>query len=79
LVTAGFAVGWAGRRRELLGKELAALAQLEIEFADGHVQTVVTHESWSAGPSAVLSNDLYDGQTSDARRQSDAWLQVGYA
>ena len=25
-------------------------------------------------PSAVVSNDLYDGQTIDARRHSDAWL-----
>ena len=59
--------------------ELAALAQLEIEFSDGHVQTVVTDESWTAGPSAVMSNDLYDGQTIDARRYSAAWLQPGFS
>ena len=58
---------------------LLALAQLEIEFADGHVQTVVTDESWTAGPSAVVVNDLYDGQTIDARRESDAWLQPGFS
>jgi len=61
------------------GDELAALAQLEIEFSDGHVQTIVTDESWTAGPSAVISNDLYDGQTIDARRHSDDWLQAGFA
>jgi alpha-L-rhamnosidase len=36
-------LGWSGGRA-LYGKELAALAQLEIEFSDGHVQTVVTDE-----------------------------------
>jgi len=71
-------LGWGGGWG-YYGKELAALAQLEIEFADGHVQTVVTDESWSAGPSAVVSNDLYDGETIDARRQSDAWLQPGFS
>jgi alpha-L-rhamnosidase len=71
-------LGWSGGRA-LYGKELAALAQLEIEFADGHVQTVVTDESWAAGPSAVAFNDLYDGQAVDARRYSDAWLEPGYA
>ena len=64
-------LGWSGGRA-LYGKELAALAQLDIEFSDGNVQTVVTDKNWTAGPSAVLSNDLYDGQTIDARRQSDA-------
>ena len=44
-------LGWSGGSA-YYGDELAALAQLEIEFADGHVQTVVTDETWTAGPSA---------------------------
>ena len=71
-------LGWSGGRA-LYGKELAALAQLEIEFSDGHVQTVVTDESWAAGPSAVVFNDLYDGQAIDARRYSDTWLEDGFS
>jgi alpha-L-rhamnosidase len=71
-------LGWSGRNA-LYGKELAALAQLEIEFADGYVQTVVTDESWAAGPSAVVFNDLYDGQAIDARRCSNAWLEPGFS
>ena len=35
--------------------ELGALAQLEIEFADGHRQVVGTDESWRAGPSDGLA------------------------
>jgi alpha-L-rhamnosidase len=71
-------LGWGGARA-LYGKELAALAQLEVEFSDGYAQTVVTDESWTAGPSAVLFNDLYDGQAIDARRYSDAWLEPGFS
>ena len=70
-------LGWAGGRA-YYGSELSAFAQLEVAFADGHVQTVVTDESWTAGPSAVLANDLYDGETVDARRRSDDWLQPGH-
>lgn len=70
-------LGWGGSRA-LYGSELGAFAQLEITFADGHVQRVVTDTSWTAGPSAVLANDLYDGQRVDARRHSDAWLQPGF-
>ena len=71
-------LGWSGGRA-LYGKELAALAQLEIEFSDGYRQTVVTDESWAAGPSAVVFNDLYDGQAIDARRDSDTWLEPGFS
>ena len=71
-------LGWSGGRA-LYGTELTALAQLEIEFSDGYVQTVVTDERWAAGPSAVVINDLYDGQTIDARRYSDDWLESGFS
>ena len=65
---------WNGNRA-FYGTELAALAELEIRFADGHVQLVVTDDSWRAGPSATLANDLYDGQTIDARLADDSWLR----
>jgi alpha-L-rhamnosidase len=71
-------LGWAGGRAHY-GSELGALAQLEIVFADGHRQVAGTDESWLAGPSDVLENDLYDGETIDARLRDDAWLRPGFA
>jgi alpha-L-rhamnosidase len=71
-------LGWSGQRG-LYGAELGALAQLEIEFSDGHVQRVLTDETWTSGPSAVTANDLYDGQSIDARRRSHAWLQPAFS
>ena len=38
-----------GRWPCLLRRELAALAQLEIEFSDGHVQTIVTDRELDGG------------------------------
>jgi alpha-L-rhamnosidase len=85
-VVLGFALGngwWRGRLgwargRAYYGDELGVLAQLDVTFADGHVQTVGTDETWTAGPSAVTANDLYDGQSVDARRLDDAWLRPGH-
>jgi len=71
-------LGFLGSRR-VYGDELGLLAELRITYADGHVQTVGTDESWQAGPSAVTANDLYDGQTIDARRRDDSWLRPGAA
>lgn len=49
------------------GERLAYLAQLEVTYADGRVQRVGTDESWQAAESGVLSDDIYDGQTTDLR------------
>ncbi|SEQ09912.1 family 78 glycoside hydrolase catalytic domain [Microlunatus flavus] len=70
-------LGWAGGRA-YYGDELGALAQLDLTFADGHTQVVGTDETWTAGPSAVTANDLYDGETIDARRLDDSWLRPGH-
>ncbi len=59
-------LGFAGGRA-LYGDELGGFAQLEVTFADGHVQVVGTDETWTATASQVTANDLYDGQTVDAR------------
>ena len=72
---------WRGRLgflggRALYGDRLGLVAQLEIDFADGHRQVVGTDSSWTAGPSDTLADDLYDGQTIDARRRTPAWHEV---
>lgn len=55
------------------------LAQLEITFEDGTVQTVITDPSWSVscdGP--VRANNYYDGEVYDARRQMPGWSEAGF-
>ncbi|MBO0813080.1 MAG: family 78 glycoside hydrolase catalytic domain, partial [Microlunatus sp.] len=62
----------------LYGDELGLIARLDVTFADGQVQTVITDESWSAGPSTSTENQLYDGQTIDARRAQPGWSARGF-
>ena len=69
-------LSWNGHR-DFYGDRLGVIAQLEVVFADGHRQLVVTDESWSAGPSETLADDLYDGQTIDARRRDDRVAEAG--
>ncbi|MFT4307387.1 MAG: family 78 glycoside hydrolase catalytic domain, partial [Microbacterium sp.] len=58
---------WLGRR-DLYGDRLALIAQLELRYADGSGETVVTDESWEARTTGILSDDLYDGETRDLTR-----------
>jgi alpha-L-rhamnosidase len=57
-------LAWQGRGG-LYGDRLALLAQLEVTYADGSTETIGTDEHWTARPSPILANDLYDGQHTD--------------
>ncbi|WP_350001148.1 family 78 glycoside hydrolase catalytic domain [Pseudarthrobacter sp. WHRI 8279] len=65
-------LAWHGMSN-LYGSELGFFGQLDIEFEDGHIQTVASDSSWQSGPSATTFNDFYDGQTIDARRNQPGW------
>lgn len=71
-------LAWGGARA-LYGDELAAFAELRIQFADGHEQVVATGDRWSSGPSPVVANDLYDGEDIDGRLKDDSWLHPGFS
>ena len=71
-------LAWSGGSK-YYGDELGGFAELRVRFADGHEQVIGTDESWTSGPSATTANDLYDGQSIDARRFDDAWLAPGFA
>ncbi|WP_426626054.1 family 78 glycoside hydrolase catalytic domain [Leifsonia sp. McL0607] len=74
----GGRLGWSGKG-SWYGDTLGAFAQLEVEFEDGSTQLVVTDDAWASGPSAVLANDLYDGETIDARLRDDSWKLPGFS
>ena len=83
-VGASLGNGWYRSRlgfhgnRALYGDELGLLARLDLTYADGHRQTIVTDDSWQAGPSATTRSEIYDGQTIDARRHRAGWSAPGF-
>ncbi|MGQ7296995.1 family 78 glycoside hydrolase catalytic domain [Quadrisphaera sp. KR29] len=68
---------WGGRRA-LYGTQRALLAQLELTYADGSTERVVTDGSWRWSSSEVLDDDLYDGEHVDLRLADRAWLLAGF-
>ena len=51
----------------------AAKATLEVEYADGTAERVVTDGAWLAAEGPVLRNNLYLGEKHDARRTASEW------
>ena len=71
-------LGFGGGRRNIYGDRLALLAQLEIIYADGTTEKIVTDESWRAITGPILASDIYDGETYDARLEREGWSEPNY-
>jgi len=67
-------------RRGLYGRETMLLAQLDVELQDGSRVRIASDDQWRstlAGP--LRENDLLDGSTWDARRETPGWDRAGFA
>jgi alpha-L-rhamnosidase len=68
---------WEKNKKALYGKDPELLLQLEITYADGSQDTVVSDGQWEGtfnGP--VVSSSIYDGETYDARKAVTDWKPV---
>jgi len=81
---AALGAGWyAGRiglfpQRGIYGKHPWLLARLEVELSDGRTVAVVTDGTWRTAPGPILSADILDGETYDARREEAGWDAPGF-
>lgn len=55
------------------GDSPALLAQLEITYADGTTERIVTDSSWKTHPGPLLKADMMEGETHDARHEIAGW------
>ncbi|BCJ46988.1 rhamnosidase [Actinoplanes ianthinogenes] len=69
-------IGFAGSQR--YGTQPWYAAQLIIEFTDGTSTTVQTDGSWRTTSSNVRADDLYAGETQDARQVITGWNNPGF-
>ena len=67
-----------GKKREHYGSKPKLFVQLEIEYADGSTQTLVTDSSWKAAYGPHLEADFLMGETYDARKETTGWTQSGF-
>lgn len=70
-------LAWEGGSK-YYGEELAGFVELQVTFADGFEQLIVTDETWRAAAGASTANDLYNGQSIDARLRVDGWDEPGF-
>ncbi|HSR60979.1 MAG TPA: family 78 glycoside hydrolase catalytic domain, partial [Robiginitalea sp.] len=70
-------LAWADSR-DHYGKDISLLLQLEITFADGTTERLVSDSSWVSRTGPILNSEIYDGETYDSTRELDGWDTPGY-
>ena len=73
-------IGFGSGNRNIYGEHLALLAQLEIQYADGSSERIITDDAqaWRAATGPILMNSIYDGETYDARLEHSGWSLPGF-
>jgi alpha-L-rhamnosidase len=64
--------------RNSYGTQVALLAQLVVTYKDGSQQVVASDENWKAATGPILSSDIYNGETYDARLERTGWSEGAY-
>lgn len=71
-------MGWRKGFRNLYGDDLSLLAQLELRYANGSIETIATDSSWSAATGPIVRTGNYDGEDYDARDEQAGWSKPGF-
>ena len=72
-------LGWLQTRYNFGPPPVRLLVQLEVEYTDGTRESVVSDESWKASQSPILTSEIYNGESYDARLEQSAWDQPSFS
>ena len=61
-----------GKLNHIGGDRFLLTARLEVRYADGTTDALVTDERWRCVPSPVLESNIYDGEVYDARLEDES-------
>jgi alpha-L-rhamnosidase len=72
-------LGWLQNRYNFGPPPIRLLVQLEIEYSDGSRDSVVSDDSWKVAQSPIVSSDIYNGESYDARLEQAGWNQASFS
>jgi alpha-L-rhamnosidase len=70
-------IGFAGVRNHY-GDRVALLFQLEVTYEDGRTELITSDEHWKSATGPLLTAEIYDGESYDARLEKSGWTSPGY-
>jgi alpha-L-rhamnosidase len=70
-------LAWGGTKN-IYGRDIALLLQLQLEYTDGSSETIVSDGSWKSSTGSIRYSEIYHGETIDARHEKTGWMMPGY-
>ncbi|PLK46046.1 alpha-L-rhamnosidase [Emticicia sp. TH156] len=70
-------LGWE-KKVNFYGKETALLCQLNITYADGKTESVISDGTWKVSNGPIQFSEIYDGEVYDARQEKAGWATATY-
>ncbi|HEY2720985.1 MAG TPA: family 78 glycoside hydrolase catalytic domain [Chitinophagaceae bacterium] len=70
-------LAWDGNK-DVWGKDLGLLFQLDIIYKDGSKALIVSDDSWKSSTGAIIYSEIYNGEVIDAAREKKGWRDAGY-
>lgn len=64
--------------KNIYGKKVGLLYQLEVTYADGSTEVVVSDDKWKCATGPFVKNGIYYGENYDARLEKTGWTETGY-
>jgi alpha-L-rhamnosidase len=68
-------LAWANNRN-IYGKNLGLLFQLEVEYGDGSKEVIISDADWKSNTGPVVKAGIYYGESYDARLELPQWTQA---
>ena len=64
--------------KNVYGKDIALLFQLDLLFSDGSKETIVSDGSWKSSTGEIIYAEIYNGETIDARINKKDFAVAGF-
>jgi alpha-L-rhamnosidase len=59
--------------KNIYGKAVGLLAQLQLVYADGTSETIISDDQWKTSTGPILKSSIYHGETYDAQLEKSGW------
>ena len=74
----GWYRGHLDKWKNLWGKDLGLLFQLEVNYTDGTKETINSDDQWKSSTGPILLSSFYNGETYDSRLEKKGWMESAY-
>jgi len=64
--------------KNVYGRDISLLFQLDITYTDGTRSQIISDESWKSSTSSIRYSEIYNGETIDARAEKKGWQVSSY-